>query len=100
MAMLKWKEIVGKTIKSVDEKSACNTVKLTFTDGTTLMVDTDAVGHGIYRPVLYPSSEYEPKTVTTGDREQVLNPLPNEGCRLPPFGARSRKSNDRKKQAH
>ena len=56
-----WKELVGKTIKSVDDKDSVNVVRMKFTDGTDVTIDTDALGFGLYRPILYPSSEYEPK---------------------------------------
>lgn len=51
--MLNWNDIVGLTISSVDEESAANVVTIKFTNGKEIMVDTDAIGYGLYRPVLY-----------------------------------------------
>ena len=66
---LPWKELVGKTIKSVDDKDAANVVRIKFTDGTDVTIDTDAIGFGLYRPILYPSSDYEPKKDFNFDAE-------------------------------
>jgi hypothetical protein len=53
---MNWKEIIGKTIKSVDEKSAANVVNVEFTDGTKVSIDTEAIIHtnagSIYRPII------------------------------------------------
>ena len=43
---LVWDSMVGKTIESVDY-SACNMKLITFTDGSKLQLDTEAVGFGI-----------------------------------------------------
>jgi hypothetical protein len=57
---LKWNSIVGKTIKAVKEESI-NCVQIDFTDGTDVMVDTEARGHGIYGPILFATAEYKPQ---------------------------------------
>lgn len=43
---------VGKTVKSIDTSSA-NCWIFHFTDGTSVLVDTEAKGHGLYGPVVY-----------------------------------------------
>lgn len=40
-------ELVGKTISKVDT-SAVNCVYLAFTDGTSIVLDTEAEGYGLY----------------------------------------------------
>ena len=41
------KIFVGKTIKSIDVKSI-NSVTLFFTDGTSVILETEAFGSGLY----------------------------------------------------
>ena len=58
--MFDWKDIVGKTVKKVNTKNI-NIVILSFTDGTSMAIDTEAVGYGLYTPVLYDAADYKPK---------------------------------------
>lgn len=54
-----WNTLVGKTIAEVDIKFGVNVVLLKFTDQTSVVVDTEAVGHGLYTPVLQYPGEYD-----------------------------------------
>jgi hypothetical protein len=56
---MKWSDIVGKTIKSVDSKSAANIVTVQFTDGTDCVIDTEHVGHNIHGPTINDSAGYK-----------------------------------------
>jgi len=44
--------MVGKTIKQIDESSV-NVLNIEFTDGTELMLEVEAAGHGLYTNVGY-----------------------------------------------
>lgn len=55
---MNWNDIIGKTIKSVDERFI-NTVGLEFTDGTKVVIDTESIKYGLTAPILKPASEYE-----------------------------------------
>jgi hypothetical protein len=44
--------MVGKTIKRIDE-TACNCLNFEFTDGTELLLEVEAVGHGLYGNIGY-----------------------------------------------
>jgi hypothetical protein len=71
---VKWKSIVGKTIQAVKQE-AINAVQIDFTDGNSVTVDTEAVGYGIYSPVLFNSEDYNPKIqelITRWKRELTL----------------------------
>lgn len=54
---MKWNDLKGKTIERVSKKFA-NTVELFFTDGTSAVIDTEAIGHGLYSPSLHNPEEY------------------------------------------
>lgn len=54
-----WQEIVGKTIQSISTTMGINVVKLNFTDGTSIVIDTEAVGLGLYAPVALPVKQYD-----------------------------------------
>ncbi len=56
---MNWSELVGKTISSVDETFGANVVRIYFTDGTAVVVDTEAIGHGLYRPVAVSPASYD-----------------------------------------
>ncbi len=55
---MKWEQLVGKTIKSVDTTSAINVVVIEFTDNTQVFIDAIPVGHGIYAPSIEDSEGY------------------------------------------
>lgn len=44
--------MVGKTIKQIDEKSV-NCLNIEFTDGTELLLEVEAAGHGLYTNIGY-----------------------------------------------
>lgn len=44
--------MVGKTIKRIDESSV-NCLNIEFTDGTELLLEVEAAGHGLYTNVGY-----------------------------------------------
>lgn len=48
--------LIGKTIKSIDTKS-CNLWTVYFTDETVYTVEAEAMGWGLYGPVLYSAAE-------------------------------------------
>lgn len=54
------KFLEGKTILRVDTKSV-NVWFFFFTDGTSIAIDTEAKGHGIYGPVFANTEEYSPR---------------------------------------
>jgi len=56
---MSWSELVGKTILSVDETFGANVVRINFTDGTTVVIDTEAIGLGLYRPVAISPVSYD-----------------------------------------
>jgi hypothetical protein len=35
-------------------------LRIIFTDGTSVVIDTEPIGHGLYAPVLRSESEYVP----------------------------------------
>lgn len=47
-----WRTLIGKTIAEVDTKFGANVVLLKFTDQTSVVVDTEVIGHGLHTPVL------------------------------------------------
>ena len=55
-----WSSIIGKTILSVQEKIGMNTIKINFTDNSSVMVDTENVGMGFSRPILINPEAYNP----------------------------------------
>jgi hypothetical protein len=56
---MKWSDLVGKTIKSVDDGSGVNVVIIQFTDGTDCVIDTEHVGHNIHGPTINDSKGYK-----------------------------------------
>jgi hypothetical protein len=50
--LLSWHTVLNKTIKSVDTKTAANQVILRFSDGTSVAIESEPIGHGLYTPVL------------------------------------------------
>jgi hypothetical protein len=68
-----WKEVIGKTIKSVDEKFGANVVKLKFTDGSSVVIDTEAIGLGLYCPSLEPVEAYKPKKLAAYKPKRIVN---------------------------
>ena len=43
-------DIIGKTILSVDSTSSSNIIRMKFTDGTEVVIDTMPIGYGLYAP--------------------------------------------------
>lgn len=56
---MRWSDLVGKTIRSVDSNFGVNVVRVRFTDNTAVVIDTEAIGHGLYMPVVVPAEQYE-----------------------------------------
>lgn len=50
------KKYIGLTIKSVDT-SAVNVTGIEFTNGTKIIIETEAAGHGIYAPSVFEIEE-------------------------------------------
>jgi hypothetical protein len=50
--MKTWNELIGKTVESIDDTTADNVVVVHFSDKTSTVIDTEAIGFGLYRPVL------------------------------------------------
>ncbi len=65
--MSPWKELEGCRVIGFSETFGDNVVLLFVKDESDnikeLVIDTEAIGHGLYRPVLYRKSDYMPKEV-------------------------------------
>lgn len=55
---MKWQDIIGKTIKKTNTTFGINVVKITFTDDTSIVIDTEAIGRGLYVPVVFDIKSY------------------------------------------
>ena len=58
---LKWSSLENKTIDYIDEKFGDNVIVLNFKDKTSVVIDTDAIGYGLYRPILFSLTDYQRK---------------------------------------
>jgi hypothetical protein len=74
----------GKTIKWIDTKSV-NFWVFHFTDGTTAGIDTEAMGHGLYGPVVSSVPDFYKPSKPEKEACQHCN---DDGC--DPCGAVSR----------
>jgi hypothetical protein len=50
--------IIGKTVAKIDKSFGDNVLRIVFTDGTSVVIDTEPIGHGLYAPVLMSEAEY------------------------------------------
>ncbi len=54
-----WSDLVGKTIAGIDETFGDNVIVLHFIDTTSAVIDTEAIGFGLYSPVLFELNSYD-----------------------------------------
>ena len=50
--------LIGKTIKSIDDKYASNIIRIKFTDDTEIVIDTEPIGYGLYTPIFMEPKGY------------------------------------------
>lgn len=50
--------LIGKTIKSIDDKYIFNIIRIKFTDDTEIVIDTKPIGHGLYTPIFMEPKGY------------------------------------------